>query len=437
MTPVHIVGGFLGTGKTTVLMAELARREGRERCAVLVNDFGEASIDATLLGGQVQVTNIPGGCVCCTAPEGLIPAIKVILDELKPDRIFVEPSGLGRPRDIVDMLARGELAGRIMLGPTVVLVDPSRTPPDPMLYAEQLDGADVLIANRCDLADVGQLAAFDHLAATLWPAPILAARVSRGRLPEGAWTWPAGAGPRAEEAHEHGHGHHAKAPSTQGYVARSWVFPPDAVFAWDALCALVAGTEGIERFKGVFRTDIGWYRLDVAGGVVHPASTGYRRDSRADVIVREGVDIDSFARGLVASRIADRDPDTLDRTVVSLVDTSGLDVPLSRGSLMALPGQVPDVGVVIPGKRGSGVHLRELFQIVGGGDRYVLAAGDGYTSAPAEVAGIGDGVIVHTLDGGALSAEQGGPFRVYQPAGSNCANVKNVVRIRLLASDHG
>ena len=127
-TPVHVVGGFLGTGKTTVLLAELARREGVERCAVVVNDFGQAAIDATLLGGGVQVTNIPGGCVCCTAPEGLGAAVRAILDELKPDRIFVEPSGLGRPRDVVDMLARGEVAARIALGPTEWTESPASLP---------------------------------------------------------------------------------------------------------------------------------------------------------------------------------------------------------------------------------------------------------------------------------------------------------------------
>jgi UDP-N-acetylmuramate--alanine ligase len=89
----------------------LARRAGQdgqagERCAVLVNDFGEARIDRLLLGGGVQVSDIAGGCVCCTAPAGLVPALTAILEELRPDRLFIEPSGLARPQDIVDMLAR-------------------------------------------------------------------------------------------------------------------------------------------------------------------------------------------------------------------------------------------------------------------------------------------------------------------------------------------
>ena len=439
-TPVHVVGGFLGTGKTTVLLAELSRREGTERCAVVVNDFGQAAIDATLLGGGVQVTNIPGGCVCCTAPEGLPAALRAILDELKPDRIFVEPSGLGRPRDVVDMLARGEVAARIALGPTVLLVDPTRSLPDPVLFGEQLDGADVLVATRCDLADLDQLAAFDAMAARLWPAPLVVAHAVQGVLPASAWYWPIGAGPRAEEAtpdHDHAHAHDARSDSTQGYVARSWVFPPDAVFLWDGLTSLLAAAVGVVRFKGVFRTDLGWYRLDLAGGVVHPAATSYRRDSRADVILTEGSDLAAFEAALLSARSTDRAPETLDSTVLTVVDASGMEIPLSRGALMALPGQVADVSTVAPGKAGAGVLLSELLALTQEGSRFIVVAADGLTTEPRPSADTGDTVVVHTLAGGPLPPEQGGPFRIYAASGTACANVKNVIRVRVLADDPG
>ena len=432
-TRVHVVGGFLGTGKTTVLLHELAAREGRERCAVVVNDFGTAQIDATLLGGNLKVTNIPGGCVCCTAPEGLAPAITAILDELHPDRIFIEPSGLARPRDVVDMLSRGALAARIELMPTIVLVDPSARP-DPHLFAEQIDGADVLVANRCDLADVDQLAAFDVLAAKLWPPPVLAARVTRGRLPAEAWRWPEGQGPRAREGHAHHHGHHHEHhDSTEGYAARSWVFEPARLFSWDRVRA-VALTPGIARWKGVFRCDVGWYRLDIAGGQVHAASTAYRRDSRADVIVNEGVDIEAIDRALHAALLPDAAPNPWDGEVLNLVDADGNEFPLSRGALTALPGQVPDVSVIVPGRQGAGVRLAELLRLVPG-QRFIASASDGLTTDPAEVDGVGQAVVVHSLDGGPLPAAQGGPFRLLAPGDSNCKNVKGLARIRVLGAE--
>lgn len=470
-TPVHVVGGFLGTGKTTVLLHELSQRQGKERCAVVVNDFGDAAVDATLLGSGVKVTNIPGGCVCCTAPEGLAPAIAAILDELRPARIFIEPSGLARPRDITDMLSRGAIADRIERMPTIVLVDPARMNQDPHLAAEQLDGADVLVANRCDLADLDQIGEFSRIANALWPRPLVIAQTSRGVLPAASFVWPDHAGPRVPRegkaenrvetptspdlagghhdhgAHEHlGHGRSAdgsrsgnatpgptenKVASTTGYVARSWVFPPSVVFAWDRLVSLLTSFPQIERFKGVFRADVGWFRLDLAGGIVHPASTAFRRDSRADLIVREGFDLEAFDTQLRAARLEDRTLNPWDAVVVTLVDPAGNEFPLSRGALSALPSQVADISALVPGRTGTGVKLREVLALAGG-SRFICIANDGFTSEPLPVAEAGDAVLVHSLSGAALPTEQGGPFRLYAGKSDRCANVKALVRIRLL-----
>src|SRR5688572_5169914 len=108
-TPVHVVSGFLGAGKTTTITALLRRFPNS---AVVVNDFGEARVDATLLDGAATITDIAGGCVCCTAPEGLAKTIDALLDEVRPARVFIEPSGLARPQDVLDMLSRGGLAER-------------------------------------------------------------------------------------------------------------------------------------------------------------------------------------------------------------------------------------------------------------------------------------------------------------------------------------
>ncbi|MCG8590439.1 MAG: hypothetical protein MJE66_14210, partial [Proteobacteria bacterium] len=108
MIPVHIIGGFLGTGKTTLIRDQLAQR-GDENVAVIVNDFGEASLDEATLASSgdapFAITNIPGGCVCCTAPEGFVDALGATL-ETGPDRLLIEPTGLARPQDLVDTIQR-------------------------------------------------------------------------------------------------------------------------------------------------------------------------------------------------------------------------------------------------------------------------------------------------------------------------------------------
>ena len=80
--PLSIISGFLGAGKTTAIRAQLEARRG-EKLAILVNDFGEASLDAVALeeGEPFRITNIAGACVCCTAPEGFVDALGALLDQ--------------------------------------------------------------------------------------------------------------------------------------------------------------------------------------------------------------------------------------------------------------------------------------------------------------------------------------------------------------------
>jgi G3E family GTPase len=124
--PVHIVAGFLGAGKTSALRAQLDARRG-ERVAIIVNDFGEASLDEATLESEspFRITSIPGGCVCCTAPEGFVEALGAVL-ATAPDRILIEPTGLARPQDLVDTIRRCRHAAEVALGPLVVLVDPAQ-----------------------------------------------------------------------------------------------------------------------------------------------------------------------------------------------------------------------------------------------------------------------------------------------------------------------
>jgi len=433
-TPVHIVAGFLGAGKTTTVRAWMEQNAGRERAAVIVNDFGEAGIDGALLAdalpGDIPVVNIPGGCVCCTAPAGLAQAVATVLDTVRPDRVFIEPSGLARPQDVVDMLSRGPLRARVALGPTIVVVDPA-VPPAALSDA-QLEAADVLVLNRVDLAPDGAVAALRARAAALWPGPARVLKTTWGRLPADALEWPEGAGLRVRSAVA------TDTPSTDGYRARSWVFPPDARFAWDPLRALLSGTPGIARFKGLLAADVGWSRVAVAGGRVQLGGTAWRRDSRADLIVTAEVDLDAFSAAFSACLLpAGAAPAGAG---VTLVGAGGAERLLDRDTLAALPAQVPDVGAHVPGRTGVAVPLAEVLALAepAPGARFVVVAADGMTTEPALVAGVDGAYLVHTVAGGAVPADQGGPFRLLVRPGapkSACAAVKGVVRIRVLAAD--
>lgn len=443
-TPVHILGGSLGTGKTTALQHLLGSTS--ERVAVVVNDFGTAAIDATLLGEGYAIQNIAGGCVCCTAPAGLAPAIRALLDDVRPDRIYIEPSGLARPADLVDMIERGPDAARIERMPVVVLVDPAADL-DGALVAEQLASADVVVANRCDLAGVEQIEGVRARVAGLWPPPLRLVETSFGRLSPAdlAWGDAPAARPPAHTGHDHaghdhaGHDHagHGRTPSTEGHTATSDTLDRASVYSLDALVAVLASTPGLVRFKGLFRTDAGWMRLDRAGDRTHLAPTPWRRDSRYDAIFTDAATDTTLADRLAACVVT---PDSADETpAVRLIDPSGTARRLTRTALAALPGQVPDIAVLVPGREGAGVYLREVLTLLGLPDDtpFVVAAADGMTTAPTPVGGAGEAVLLHSLGDGPLPASQAGPFRILGPSGAGrtaCANVKQVTTIRALGS---
>ncbi|MCJ8274587.1 MAG: hypothetical protein MJK04_34960, partial [Psychrosphaera sp.] len=95
--PTNIITGFLGAGKTTAILHLLKSKPKHERWAVLVNEFGEIGIDASLIEGQFSkqdqtqagglfITQVPGGCMCCASGVPMQIALNTLLTKAKPDR---------------------------------------------------------------------------------------------------------------------------------------------------------------------------------------------------------------------------------------------------------------------------------------------------------------------------------------------------------------
>ncbi len=452
--PVHIVSGFLGTGKTTAIRAQLEARRG-ERIAVIVNDFGEAGFDEIALSetdGPFEIRSIPGGCVCCTAPEGFVAALGAVL-EREPERLWIEPTGLARPQDLIDAIRRGPHRERLALAPVVVLVDPRRLgregPGERELVRNQLEAADVLVANRTDLCDEEDLARFEALARELWPAPLAVHRTRQGQLPRSLLEWPPGEGPRLPRAEpgppgapDRGHAH-AAAPSTAGHRARTWRWSPELVFSRERLMrALLRAAEGLAgaplaRFKGVFRTREGTLQLELAGGTPHERLSAHRRDSRADAIFAAGEEkpLELLERWLAGALLAEEEVRAEARQIEIALPDGRVHV-VDRERLRALPDGVPDVSALFPNRTGSAARLGGLWSALGlppAGSAVVCAA-DGFASEPVPVEALCQGLLLHSLADEPLGEKQGGPFRLLIPEGvpgapSACANVKAVTRI--------
>ena len=109
--PTNIITGFLGAGKTSAILHLIRNKPTNERWAVLVNEFGEIGVDGSLFQGQhseeqgVFIREVPGGCMCCAAGLPMQIALNQLLVKAKPDRLLIEPTGLGHPKEVLQMLS--------------------------------------------------------------------------------------------------------------------------------------------------------------------------------------------------------------------------------------------------------------------------------------------------------------------------------------------
>lgn len=287
MIPTTLITGFLGSGKTTAILDAFQHRPPGERWAVLVNEFGRIGIDGEVLDdGGLSVREIAGGCVCCTATIALRAGIVRILREIRPDRLIIEPSGLAHPAVLIDLLRSPGIREVALPRAVITLVDPRRLG-DPRLaenptFADQLQIADILIANFDDVASVAELDRFRAIANAAWPPKLVIATTHHGHL-DPAWL---DRDPSPAERATHGPTHDTSAASS------GFTWPPGDVFddlqLESALHAMVrpcaAFPAGILRLKGIFHTRRGWRHVDATSDTVRWRPIGHRRDSRVDII---------------------------------------------------------------------------------------------------------------------------------------------------------
>lgn len=155
---VLILGGFLGSGKTTVLLQviEYAKRVygGPSPVAIIENEIGEVSVDGGVVGNRgYAVRNMLAGCACCELLGELPDAVRSLEQDLAPDLLVIETTGVAVPQSMRDVITR-MLDGRVRV---CVVVDASRWRririPLQVVLAQQLDGADAVLVNKVDLVD--------------------------------------------------------------------------------------------------------------------------------------------------------------------------------------------------------------------------------------------------------------------------------------------
>ncbi|MFO8153551.1 CobW family GTP-binding protein [Thioalkalivibrio sp.] len=295
--PVNLITGFLGVGKTTAIRYLLGQRPEGAHWAVLVNEFGEIGVDGGLLADTgVALEEIPGGCLCCVSAQMFTVGLNRLIRAQQPDRILIEPTGLGHPAQIIRTLTEPPYAGVLDLRATVTLMDARhlgslrhREHPN---WRDQIALADILVANKLDLyTEADREALHDFVAGMPSPRPHAVETaggrmerewLDRPRLDRGGALFPEAREflqTQAVGAHDHDHEHkheHSPDPKAgdwvtidtrgEGYIGRSWWLPVDRSLDHAALRQLVAKFSG-ERLKGLVHTDRGWQQLNQVDGV--------------------------------------------------------------------------------------------------------------------------------------------------------------------------
>ena len=155
-----VIAGFLGSGKTTLVLSsvkDIYERYGK-KVAVVVNDFGTIGIDGKVMEKYgLQVKELAAGCVCCTLGPSLLITVKEIYENIHPDIIIVEPTGIANPESVVAVLYQAEEEWVPEKISSVVIVDANRFPVLMKAFERplknQLNTSDFVVINKIDTVD--------------------------------------------------------------------------------------------------------------------------------------------------------------------------------------------------------------------------------------------------------------------------------------------
>ena len=154
MTKVDIYSGFLGAGKTTLIKKMISEGYKGQKLVLIENEFGEIGIDGGFLqDAGINITEMNSGCICCSLVGDFGRALKKVIAEYSPDRVIIEPSGVGKLSDVIG--AVNKVTGDdVTLGYTVAVVDASKVKVYMKNFGEfynnQIETASTIILSRTD-----------------------------------------------------------------------------------------------------------------------------------------------------------------------------------------------------------------------------------------------------------------------------------------------
>lgn len=336
----NLITGVLGAGKTTAIQSLIDQKPADQRWAIVINEYGQVSIDDALLESpaDVQIMELANGCVCCTMSHAFEPLLAQLIRRVRPDRIIIEPSGAGHPTRIIDLLRNDNFGKVIDLRCTICLVDPADFDnpriADSALFQDQLQMSDAVVISWTDKRSAELIEACRQSISKLDPPKSAVYETAFGKL-DLNWldtTSVEGIQPVYHPEHTKlitqtrlieqpiqensdqedpqistigvsiANGSSSKPRrfenSSDGHWACGWIFSPQAIFDREALLDEFEALGPILRLKGIFHCQDDWWSINRKGLESSVTPSSYRSDSRLEIIANQPMDWEKIERAL-------------------------------------------------------------------------------------------------------------------------------------------
>ena len=295
---IDVIGGFLGSGKTSAILHLLESGQvDPKKTVLLVNEFGKVGVDGTLLGSEGgSVREMDSGCICCSLKNDFIVQILDLSTSLRPERVVIEPSGVASMRDILQALTDPRLDGLAREIRTALVLDAEDyewfVEMSPTFVDAQIGLAQLIVVNKADLAGERLLQEVIHDLERRNPEAVILSTTY------GVFSWeavelllpplPSADGPTAR---------------LSGYESYASLLPE--TFTMEGLRlffeALTGGGFGeVQRAKGVFDVGDECIRIDFASHRIHETPWACGGGGRIN-IVGLNLDLGAIERGLGAA----------------------------------------------------------------------------------------------------------------------------------------
>ena len=162
MTKIDIISGFLGAGKTTFIKKLLEEAIAGEQVVLIENEFGQIGIDGGFLKNSgIEIREMNSGCICCSLVGDFVKSLEEVLTKYQPDRVIIEPSGVGKLSDVMKAVRDVASTLDVVLNSAVTIVDASKCKMYMKNFGEffnnQIENAGTVVLSRTDVVDAAKV----------------------------------------------------------------------------------------------------------------------------------------------------------------------------------------------------------------------------------------------------------------------------------------